>query len=249
MFLVGLRIAIFLALRNFCGDPAYRRAWGGAVTTMNDLPKTGDQARPAAALSVNEAMGRYAQGHDDAFELVYDAVAPRLEAYLRRHVRETARVEDIVQQTFLQMHSARGTFVIGADVIPWAFAIARRLMIDAGRKTRREERVDFTEDHDAHAKALASTVANSEEQVQERETRQRISAEYQRLTEPQRVAFDLVKLDGMSYSQAASVVGTTVTGIKLRLHRALLTLRAALCDETEPSATLTKPERSDEPVS
>src|SRR5581483_3716560 len=76
----------------------------------------------------DEAMARYAQGDAAAFDAVYEGVAPRLEGYLRRHVRGTTRVEDIIQQTFLQMHAARGTFNAGADVFPWALAIARRLM-------------------------------------------------------------------------------------------------------------------------
>lgn len=83
---------------------------------------------------VDEAMSRYARGDATAFDAVYDALAPQLARYLRPRVRDEARLEDIIQQTFLQMHHARGNFVIGAAVMPWAFAIARRLMIDAGRR-------------------------------------------------------------------------------------------------------------------
>lgn len=78
--------------------------------------------------NVDEAMSRYAQGDATAFDAVYDAVAPQLARSLRRRVRDEARLEDIIQQTFLQMHHARGNFVIGAQVMPWAFAIARRLV-------------------------------------------------------------------------------------------------------------------------
>ena len=85
-------------------------------------------------MDLKEAMGRYAKGDASAFEVVYEAVTPQLERYLRRHVREKTRIEDIIQQTFLQMHSARGTVLIGAEVMPWAFASARRLMIDSGRQ-------------------------------------------------------------------------------------------------------------------
>ena len=60
--------------------------------------------------NADEAMSRYAQGDDTAFGAVYDAVAPRLEAYLRRHLGEPALVEDIIQHTFLQMHDKRGHF-------------------------------------------------------------------------------------------------------------------------------------------
>jgi hypothetical protein len=48
------------------------------------------------------------------------------------------------------------------------------------------------------------------------------------LSAPQRAAFDLVKTEGLSHAQAAAVLGTSVTGIKLRLHRVYLVLRGAL---------------------
>jgi RNA polymerase sigma-70 factor, ECF subfamily len=169
-------------------------------------------------------MGRYAQGDDSAFDLVYEAVAPRLEAYLRRHLREKSRVEDVIQQTFLQMHGARGTFIVGAEVLPWAFAIARRLMIDSTRKTRREEPAPI--DIDDLAVGLGQ-VASSHDLLEAQEARARLSAAYSQLSAPQRAAFDLVKSEGLSHAQAASILGTTVTGIKLRVHRAYLALRGA----------------------
>src|SRR3954470_5646877 len=93
-------------------------------------------------------MDRYAAGDDSGFEVVYDLLAPRLAAYLARRVRDRGAVEDIVQQTFMHMHRARGSFIRGAEVLPWAFAIARRLMIDNDRLARRQPIVDH--DGDRH---------------------------------------------------------------------------------------------------
>jgi RNA polymerase sigma-70 factor (ECF subfamily) len=71
---------------------------------------------PAPARAADAAMTRYGRGEDDAFAPVYQFVAPRLAAYLRRRVRETARVADLVQQTFLHIHRARRTFRPGGEV-------------------------------------------------------------------------------------------------------------------------------------
>jgi RNA polymerase sigma-70 factor (ECF subfamily) len=180
--------------------------------------------------SVDDAMSRYAQGHAEAFEVVYDTVAPRLDGYLRRHLRQPSQAQDIIQQTFLQMHVARGTFIIGAAVLPWAFAIARRLMIDVIRRTRREEPFDMDENQPSPLIALASAIANGEEALTAHETEARLSTAYERLSEPQRAAYDLVKTEGMSHADAACILGTTVTAIKLRVHRVYLALRAALND-------------------
>src|SRR5256885_6512465 len=94
---------------------------------------TEDRSRDAAA---DAAMDRYASGETDAFAVLYDLLAPRLYGFLLRQTRNPARAEDLVQQTMLHIHCARGRFIHGAPVMPWAFAIARRLLIDETRKNR-----------------------------------------------------------------------------------------------------------------
>ena len=63
-------------------------------------------------------MDRYAQGDSAAFGIVYDLLAPRLFAFLIRQTRSRAAAEDLVQQTFLQIHCARASYIGGADVTP-----------------------------------------------------------------------------------------------------------------------------------
>jgi RNA polymerase sigma-70 factor (ECF subfamily) len=178
----------------------------------------------------DQAMAAYACGDAHAFEIVYDAVAPRLEGYLRKHVREAARVDDIIQQTFLQMHVSRGNFIPGAEVLPWAFAIARHLMIDGQRKTRREESHDFNDEGDAQSRTMTSPAASGEEEAVARQARERMAVAYERLSPPQREALDL-RTEGYSCAKAATALGTTPMGIKLRVRRALIALRGALRDD------------------
>jgi RNA polymerase sigma-70 factor (ECF subfamily) len=179
-------------------------------------------------------MERYAAGDDGSFEVVYDHLAPRLAGYLARRVRDRAAVEDIVQQTFLHMHRARGSFIAGAEVLPWAFAIARRLMIDNDRITRREKATGF--DGERMTPALMNPQASAEEVVQAKQTAGLLDAQLARLSGPQREAFELVKNEGLSLAQAAAVLGTTVTAVKLRAHRAYLALRGALGEAAETPA-------------
>jgi RNA polymerase sigma-70 factor (ECF subfamily) len=183
-------------------------------------------------------MDRYAGGDDSAFEVVYDLLAPRLGAYLARRVRDRGAVEDIVQQTFMHMHRARGSFIRGAEVLPWAFAITRRLMIDNERAAQRQRSGRREGDHELSM--MTSSSANGEEVVQAKQTAGRLHAELARLSEPQRAAFELIKNEGLSLAQAAAVLGTSVTAVKLRVHRAYLTLRAALGDSIEPAVVSTK---------
>jgi RNA polymerase sigma-70 factor (ECF subfamily) len=188
--------------------------------------------------AADAAMSRYADGDDGMFAVVYDAVAPRLEAYLQRNLRNQALADDILQQTFMQMHAKRGTFDQGAQVLPWAFCIARNLMIDALRKTRHEAPADTAAAGDNSATWLVSTIATADQIVEAHQTRNRIVAAFAGLTDHQRAAFELTKGDGLSQGDAAQILGTTVMGIKQAVHKVHEKLRRALVDDDTESADL-----------
>jgi RNA polymerase sigma-70 factor (ECF subfamily) len=173
-------------------------------------------------------MSQYAQGDAAAFEIVYEVVAPRIEGYVRRKVRDGARVEDIVQQTFENMHRARGTFVPGSDVLNWAFAIARNLVIDTGRKVGRETSSDLSTENETMGAVLAAAVAGGEELFLARETGALLIRRYEGLTKLQQEVFELVKLEGLTYQQAAATLGITVPSVRMYAHRAYVTLREAV---------------------
>jgi len=183
-----------------------------------------------ARTEADSAMERYAAGDDAAFALVYDGLAPRLYGYLVRQTRDRARAEDLLQQTLLHMHRARDRFIPGAEVTPWAFAIARRLVIDASRRAKHE----VLADRDGQPDAGASDAPGADELVQARELAVRVERVLAGLPSSQRTAFQLIKQEGLSVAEAAQVLGTTVAAVKLRAHRAYEALRAALGDALEP---------------
>ena len=167
------------------------------------------------------AMDRYAEGEDSAFAEVYDQLAPKLLGFLVRQTRDLAHAEDLVQQTFLQMHCARATYVTGADVVPWAFAIARRLSIDAFRRKRE------VHDNDLQDTALTECTTPAD-LFRGKEAAHLVQRTLEALPEAQRAAFELIRYDGLTVVQAAEALGTTVTAVKLRAHRAYEALRCAL---------------------
>jgi RNA polymerase sigma-70 factor (ECF subfamily) len=171
------------------------------------------------------AMERYAAGDSAAFAQVYDALAPRLFGYLLRQTRDRARAEDLLQQTMLHIHRARDRFIPGAEVRPWAFAIARRLLVD---EVRRGRRVVLSDDGDPELGV--SEHPQADEVVQAGELAHRIQTILNGLPTSQRAAFELIKQEGLTVAEAAQILGTTVAAVKLRAHRAYEALRAALGD-------------------
>jgi RNA polymerase sigma-70 factor (ECF subfamily) len=169
------------------------------------------------------AMERYSAGDNAAFARVYDALGPRLFAYLFRQTRDRTRAEDLLQQTMLHIHRARDRFIPGAQVTPWAFAIARRLLVDSTRRGRREVLGDGT-DMDAGV----AVSPRADDLVQASQIAVRIELVLASLPASQRTAFQLIKQEGLTVAEAAQVLGTTVAAVKLRAHRAYEALRAGL---------------------
>lgn len=177
----------------------------------------------------NDAMERYAGGERAAFAELYDLVGPRLYRYFYRQTRDGAAAEDLVQLTLLRVHQARGTFHRGAEVVPWVFAIGRNLLIDRCRRRGRELSVCVAEAEAAYSAAVDPD-GTAEHLVLTRELAERIARELQRIPDTQRAAFELVKQEGLSVQDAANALGTTVSAVKLRAHRAYCAIRRVLAD-------------------
>src|SRR3954463_3375880 len=85
-------------------------------------------------------MAGYLQGRLDAFDGLYAALAPRIRSYLLGQCRDRALADDLVQETFLQLHRSRRTYQPGRPVTPWVFAIARHVYLMHRRSTGRRLR-------------------------------------------------------------------------------------------------------------
>src|SRR5687768_607175 len=87
-------------------------------------------------------MAAYQAGQVEAFERLHDALAGDLKAYLTSLSRDPVRADDLLQETFLQIHRSRAAHTPGEPVRPWVFAIARRVFLmyrrSAARRARHE---------------------------------------------------------------------------------------------------------------
>ncbi|HMJ55783.1 MAG TPA: RNA polymerase sigma factor [Polyangiaceae bacterium] len=194
--------------------------------------------------SLNEAMNRYAQGEQSAFAILYDGLEQKLRAFLTRLTGAPVVADDLLQETFMRIHRARGSFDARAAVVPWAYAIARNAWLDHVRAAKvRGEMPRATGNDDAAGSSDAPTGpdADSEQLAIARQTAALVESVLRRLAPAQREAFVLLRYEGMSVDDAAAVLGSTPTAVKLRAFRAYEALRAAL---GQPRAAPPAPARS-----
>lgn len=187
---------------------------------------TGERSDDAAAGAsrADRAMDRYAAGEVAAFTELYDELAPRLHRFALRWTGNRSTAEDAVQQALLQIHCARHRFVRGGAVLPWAYAITRRLLIDLGRRGDREE----LRAHDVHDPEEPASAPSPEESLEQRRRGEEARRDLASLPVSWREAFELVKFEGLSVAETAEVLGITRAMVKIRAHRATAALRRAM---------------------
>ncbi|HUS64986.1 MAG TPA: RNA polymerase sigma factor [Kofleriaceae bacterium] len=180
-------------------------------------------------------MRRYCEGDAAAFNALYASLAPRLLGYLIGLIGEKATAEDLLQQTFIKLHEARSVYVRGADPVPWLYTIAHRTCLDELRR-RKRARVRVTHEGEVVAEPRADLLGHAEgERSEEGDALSAVTrAALDQLPHNQREALVLTKVQGRSLREAAAITGSTPGAIKLRAHRAYVTLRALLSQRSEP---------------
>ena len=179
-------------------------------------------------------MAAYVAGDAAAFRVIFARYAPLLlRAMLRElHVREEAN--DLVQQTFLQLHRARADFDLGQKLKPWVFTIAMNLKREYFRKKKR--RPERSLEGDAIPEPAVAALGAA--RVDARRTLARVLED---LPADQREVIELHWFDGLEFPEVAVVVGASVSAVKVRAHRGYVRLRQALGDEASlpplPSGT------------
>jgi RNA polymerase sigma-70 factor, ECF subfamily len=172
--------------------------------------------------SLESLMCRYVGGDAAAFDAIYDMTSKRVFAFHMVMAKDKSRAEDLCQTTFLKLHRAREGYIQGSPLVPWLMAIARNVFLDDARKrTRNKVRLTSTGDVPDLMDPLASRAPASG-------LKDAIDHAVHALSPKQREAFVLTNHTGLSPRDAARVLGTTETAVKLRVHRAYVALREAL---------------------
>src|SRR5512146_7694 len=88
-----------------------------------------------------QLLKRYAAGDEGAFQELVSQYKDSVYAFLRRFLNNRDLVDDVFQETFLQLYASRDTFDLSKPLRPWLFTIAANKAKDA---LRRRQRLDST---------------------------------------------------------------------------------------------------------
>src|SRR4051794_10315927 len=158
-------------------------------------------------------------GSDAATEALLTRVSRLLRSFfkgrLARVGRTSADAEDLVQETLISIYTHRHTYDHAQPLTPWMYAIAQYRLVDYLRRSRVSAAavsLDVVPDLPAD---VDSNAAESSLDLQ---------GLISQLAPKMRKAIELVKLQGMSVSEAAAHAAMSESAIKVSVHRGLKVL-------------------------
>ena len=135
-------------------------------------------------------------------------------------------IDDCVQEILISIHKARHTYDPARPFRAWFFAIVRHRAIDMFRQrsTRTKAAESYKREQEIHHQPADATSTYAEL------TDGRL---LESLPEPQREALVLTKIIGYSGAETADRLGISESAVKVRVHRAIGSLRRML-EKEEP---------------
>jgi len=177
--------------------------------------------------SDEKLMSHFQAGDTAAFDSLYGRHRAPLFRYVQRQCSNHAVAEELYQDIWMRVISAREQWQPGTRFQPWLYRIAHNRIIDHWRAGREN-----------HARIEDDTVIPLDRPWPDtimliRECVERLFLLLGGLSESQRSAFLLKEEAGLSLEQIAEVTGCGYETVKSRLRYALRRLRAGLegCDD------------------
>jgi RNA polymerase sigma-70 factor (ECF subfamily) len=179
-----------------------------------------DDARRSAWMAAAQAGDQAAYG-----ALLRDCVG-LIEKVARRQGVPADRVDDVVQDTLLTIHRARGTYDPARSFTAWLAVLAERRAIDllrrTGRHAGREVHAPLAYERHADESAAGPRSAFGADATN------RLGEAVADLPPRQREAVQLLVLQERSLAETAAATGRSKGSLKVNLHRALKSLRTRL---------------------
>ena len=175
-----------------------------------------------------ELLKRYAAGEEGAFHELVSQYKDGLYAFLRRFLNRPDLVDDVFQETFVQLYVSRDTFDLSKPLRPWLFTIAANKAKDALRRMKRIESSNLGSmfDSDEHSMDDVLDMLDYDEHLPhddliQDETAAAVKRMVARLPARLREILMLAYFQKFSYAEIAEILRIPLGTVKSRLHTAV----------------------------
>ncbi|MFC4498083.1 MULTISPECIES: ECF RNA polymerase sigma factor SigK [Streptomyces] len=174
---------------------------------------------------VEELLVRVADGDQDAFTGIYDALSGTVMGLACRILRDPAQAEEVTQDVMIEVWRTAGRYDRERGTAKaWVLTLAHRRAVDRVRAAQagaeREQRSGVLDPERAFDEVA--------ETVQDRDEQRRLYRCLASLDRVQRVPLMLAYYQGLTYIEVADALSTPEGTVKSRMRAGLLRLRDCL---------------------
>ncbi|MFY0688923.1 MAG: RNA polymerase sigma factor [Cyclobacteriaceae bacterium] len=160
-------------------------------------------------------------GDLEKLSLLYQRYSRRMYGFFYRMTTDGATSEDLVQNVFMRMLKYKHTYADDGKFETWAFRLARNVHHDHYKKNKRylhQEDMTTWEQRMEQSGNVENDWVKSDEMSHLKQALDMLSPEKRELIE-------MTRFQQMKYADVAAVLGTNEGAVKVRMHRALKSLR------------------------
>lgn len=175
-----------------------------------------------------DLLAKYAAGDEAAFREIVSRYKNGLYAFLRNFLNQHDLIEDVFQETFLQLYNSRESFDTSRPLRPWLFTIAANKAKDALRKQQRTAAISVGSIADSQdmsfddvLNALTADETMPYEELEDDEIALQVRQVIANMPENLREILILAYFNKFSYKQMADILSIPIGTVKSRLHTAV----------------------------
>jgi RNA polymerase sigma-70 factor (ECF subfamily) len=190
-------------------------------------------AQPTAEPSDPELVARVRRGDEDAFEQLFNRHRRRVSLIASRFFRQHEQIEEVVQESFTKAYFALGDFSNAqeASFAAWLARIAFNSCYDELRRLKRRPESslsNISEEESAWIKDQLRTEGAGADVLAAAIARDLAGKLLSRLSPEDRMVLVMLDVEGLSVSEIAKINKWSSSKVKVRAHRARVSLRRVL---------------------
>lgn len=190
--------------------------------------------------SDEQLLGDHLSGVDGAFDLLVARYSPELYGFLCRFVTDRNVSDDLIQETFVQVHLAGASFDPNRSFRPWLYTIAANKARDhlRSRGRRQHYSLDSTvnDDGPTPSQNLQAADAPLSESVEAEERSAIVRELVEEMPEHLRLILTLGYFQQLPYAEIATILEIPVGTVKSRLHSAVNHFAKLWHSRTQPGS-------------
>ncbi|MCX5896289.1 MAG: RNA polymerase sigma factor [Proteobacteria bacterium] len=181
-------------------------------------------------ISDAELIREIARKDNEAFKTFMARYQERIYRTVCRFTGDAEISRDLVQDIFVKIYRAAGSYSPDAEVFTWLYRITVNHCINFLQHQKRDPLYKAEETgNQGHASVIASESAITRQSTLEKDDRARlVRRALDCLPERQKIAITLLRFEDLSYREIAGVLGCSVAAVESLIFRGMETLKKIL---------------------